>query len=147
MEMLIVILKGNSIVFLLPGWTYPWHKSTLRYTHILIPSLSLSLLSNLLHPAPVSCCTCHQGCRFSSLGLLTAPFTLLSIFHFNSQLCFLTSCSPFPQLCPAYLNSPVLITSNIFPPFSLSFSFGSHDNHPIFGVYFNISNVNLTSMF
>ena len=112
------------------------------------PSLSLSLLSNLPHPAPFSCCTCHQGCRFSSLGLLSAPCTLLSIFHFNSQLCFLTSCSPFPQFCPTYLISSVLITSNIAPPpFSLSFSFGSHNNHPIFGVYFNISNVNLTSVF
>ena len=106
------------------------------------PCLSLSLPSSLPHPASFGFVLATTAAA-SPLWASCLPPSPSSQFP-SLTLNFVNVMLSFPQLCPTHLVSPVLIASDVFPPFSLSFLSGSHDKHRIFGVYFNIRSVNLT---
>lgn len=118
----IFIFKGNSSVFLLPGWTYLWQKSTLWHTHtVSFPPVLFPFRFSLSVPTP-SCWNCQQGLPLSlgpslpsSLCISCVPSTFPSIHLICEHV-------PFHlPLCPRYCTVPVLIhlfvSSHVLFPF------------------------------
>lgn len=140
MEMHGVILKGcNSMCFFCQEQRICDKINPLMYLHILPLSLPRFVLSpspsfSLSSPNPTfHCCHSSSPCISSDVHLPLLHWLLF----FNILFHFLTLLFSFPSFVPRTLL--LLFSFHLsFLPFSLSFPFGSHDSHPIFGIYFSL---------